>query len=468
MKFNFSRLILISILIVFLTSCLGTTDVATYSANPCIKMLTFTANDSIPYLSTASFNLIESNPALKDSIIINLDSLPYKTRVDSVNPVFTFYSTGGAKLYFNPIGYKYHNKDSAILTGTDTVDFRQPVKIRNWSANGKVYKDYWINVNVHKVDPEFYNWSKLSEGISNVNATSQKAVILNDQIFYYQNDGSNSYLQTSMDGNSWYTKTPSGLPANIPLTDITQFNGSLYMTRDGYNIYSSTDGITWSKQSLSLFTFKSLLFVLNNQLWAVVQASDASYHFATSSDGTVWAMIDEIPSNFPISDFASVTYTSPTGKAESIVIGGFSPSGHVLINRWSTQDGKYWVDFSNENHNLDTLGIGASVITYDKKLFIFGYKTDDGTTLFKVSKDEGLTWQIPDVLRNFLPVGFQTRFYPSAVVLKPLIVKGAQAASMKEQINESNKIFVIGGKSGTTVFSDVLEGKLNRVNFLRQ
>jgi hypothetical protein len=461
MKFNRFRLLFFLSAIILLSSCLGTTTVTTASTDPTFVSLKFQVNDSIPYLSSAVFTLV-------DKTIVNVDSLPFKTRIDSVYPTFTFVSTAGAKFYFPISGYKY-KKDSAIVTGTDTVDFRQPVRIRNWAADGKTSVEYYIQVNVHQVDPEKYTWSKVSDNLNSINATSQKTVILNNTIFYYLNDGSNAYVYTSTDGYNWNQSTVTGLPVNTPLTDMIQFNGKLYLTKDGSNFYSSTDGLNWTKKSVSAYTFNSLLYVLNGQLWAVVQSNGNNY-FAISSDGNFSdtdITTGTIPANFPVRDFASVSYSSSTGKPKVLVLGGYSPTGVPLKNNWSSEDGVYWVDFSTESHTLDTLAIGASVIAYDSKLFVFGLRTDNGASHYKVSLDEGLSWQKPDTAHNLLPVNYIPRSYQSAVVFMPLAVKDV-ATSTREQILKSNRIFIIGGKSETTSFSDVWTVKLNRKNFLRQ
>ena len=118
---------------------------------------------------------------------------------------------------------------------------------------------------------------------------------------------------------------------------------------------------------------------------------------------------------------------------------------------------------------MDTLSLGASVISYDNKLLVFGNRTDNaGKNYYRVSKDEGLSWQVPDTLRNFLPAGYSPRNYQSVVVFKPLALKGVQSPALKSQILQSNRIFIVGGKSGSASFSDVWTGKLNRKNFLRQ
>lgn len=467
MKFNQFRFVFFLAVILALSSCLGTTTDVTVSSNPCFSSLVFKANDSIPKLNTAVFSL-QFDASLNDSVIVNLDSLPYKTRVDSVYPTFSFKSSAGAKLHF-PLGYKY-KKDSAVITGNDTIDFRKPIWVKNYASDAKTYRIYTIKVNVHQVDPELYQWNKAkATNINSINATSQKTVLLNDKFFYYLNDGTSSYLYTSTDGYSWGSATVSGLPVSTPLTDMIQFNSKLFLTRDGFNIYSSSNGTEWTKKSASDFTFKSLAFVLNGQLWAVVQSvSDATYHFANSNDGDVWSMVGAIPTGFPISDFASVSFSTITKQTKAVILGGYSVDGSQLKNNWSTEDGVYWVDFSTENHTLDTLSVGASVIRYDDKLFVFGTYNISNKNFYKVSVDEGLSWQIPDTLHNYLPAGLMSRNYQSVVVFKPTAYDKVNSAGLQNEIIKSNRIFIIGGKLGSTVYSDVWTGKLNRKNFLRQ
>lgn len=471
MKFNQFRLLFFLSPLILLSSCLGTTTVTATSDDPTFVSLTFAKNDSIPYLSTAVFTLA-------DNTIVNLDSLPYKTRIDSVYPTFKFVSTAGARFYF--LGGNKYKKDSATVTGTDTIDFRQPVRIRNWASDGKTYSPkYEITVNVHQVDPEVYNWSKVIGDLNSTNSTSQKTIIKNDTLFFYSNDGTSSKLNVSIDGYAWNDQSVklSGLPVNTPLNDMILFNGKLYLTQDGVNIYSSSNGFNWTKKAVSDFKFKSLAYVLLNdqqqlQLWAVVQSNaDASYRFAITKDGVNWGLsAGTLPDNFPVKDFASVSYSSSTGKAKVLVSGGYSATDNVnaLKNNWSSEDGVYWVDFSTENHTLDTLAVGASIISYDNKLFAFGTRRDRVGNCFKVSKDEGLSWQIPDIKRNKLPLDLSLRNYQSVVVFKPSSLKGVQTPDKKQQILLSNRIFIIGGFLGTTSSSDVWTGKLNRKNFLRQ
>jgi len=469
MKFTFFRVILFSFILGIFSSCLGSSDTTTVSSSPYFSSLVFKSNDSIPYLSTAAFTLSEYNAAIKDSIIVNLDSLPYGTRIDSVYPTFTFKSSAAIRLYYLP-GNKY-KRDSVWLTGTDTIDFKQPVRVRNYATDGKTYKEYTVKTNVHQVNPEAYQWRKASDNLGQAGLKNQKAITRNDTIFYYQNDGTNGFLNISTNGYSWTQKTVNGLPVKTPLNDMTLFKGQVFVSKDGFNLYSSSNGINWIKKSLTEFSFKSLLFVFNEQLWAVVQASDASYHFANSADGIIWTMRGTIPNNFPVSDFASVSFKSPTGKERVLVTNGYSANGSIEYNRWTTEDvnGVNWIDFNTENGTLEDLEVGGSIISYDNKLLAFGLNSD-GTSLYKISKDEGLSWQVPDTALNILPAAYRAnlRQYQSVVVFKAKTYDKINSATLKEEIINSNKIFIIGGKFYTTTYSDVWTGKVNKKSFLRQ
>jgi len=457
MKLNFFKLSLLSSFVVLLSACLDTTTETTaISSNPCFVSLTFAANDSIPNIEDAVFTL-EYDALLNDSIIVNLDSLPYQTRIDSVNPTFSFYSTAGARLIFE--------KDSVDISGTDTIDFSQSVKLRNYASDGVTSKAYNIKVNVHKVEPEWYVWSKVID-LDTHQATSQKAIVLKNILFYYLNNGTTNYLYKSADGYNWTTAPVSNLPNNVTFSDLTAFNDSLYITDNNF-IYKSANGSDWTAQSVTNYNVKSILFSLNSKLWAVTQSKsdNSKYYFANSSDGIVWAVITSnvIPDRFPVNDFSALSFSSRTGKPKAIVIGGTDSESKIMS--WSTENGTYWTTFSIENNTLDTLATGASIIPYDNKLLLFGKRTDKVSNHFKQSIDEGLSWQIPDSTYNYLPTNYNYRSYQSAIVFKPATYNATIPLVEKQT---TNRIFVIGGKNETGILSDIWTGKLNRKNFMIQ
>ena len=445
MKFYFLKFICLFCVAVALSGCLNTNDTTvTSSTNPRMTSLTLAGNDSI---TKAVFSINA------DSVTIeNVDSLPFGTPVNKAIPTFKFVSTYGALLYING------STTGKALTGKDTIDFTLPVKIKNYAADNSTTKEYTIKVNVHKVEPKLYVWSLLNGSVGAANPTSQKVIYFNNKLLYFANEGGVTNLYTSINGVSWAHANLSGLPANATMVNTVQFNSKLFYTQDGVKIYSSTDGASWTVADVSAadYTFKTMLFALNGSIWAITQSKvDSKYRIASSLDGAIWLIQNELPASFPLTDFAVLSFTSRVGgKPKVIVIGGKDANGTILNTNWNTENGTYWVNFNeNANHSksLDTLALGASLIAYDSKLFVFGTKiTNVKETQFKVSLDEGLTWKAPDSTYNKLPISYTQRNYSSVVV------------------DNSNHIYIVGGKADVTTLTDVWTGKLNSLSFIRQ
>ena len=445
MKFYFLKFICLFCVAVALSGCLNTNDTTvTSSTNPRMTSLTLAGNDSI---TKAVFSINA------DSVTIeNVDSLPFGTPVNKAIPTFKFVSTYGALLYING------STTGKALTGKDTIDFTLPVKIKNYAADNSTTKEYTIKVNVHKVEPKLYVWSLLNGSVGAANPTSQKAIYFNNKLLYFANEAGVTNLYTSINGVSWAHANLSGLPSNATMVNTVQFNSKLFYTQDGVKIYSSTDGASWTVADVSAadYTFKTMLFALNGSVWAITQSKvDLKYRFASSVDGTIWLIQNELPVGFPLTDFAAVSFTSRVGgKPKAIVIGGKDVNGAILNTNWNTENGTYWVNFNeNASHSksLDTLALGASLISYDSKLFVFGTKKDNvAVPQYKVSLDEGLTWKAPDTLYNRLPKTYTQRNYSSVVV------------------DNSNRIYIVGGKANAAILTDVWTGKLNSLSFIRQ
>lgn len=462
MTHQFFRFFIFSLALVVLSSCLWEEEDTIPSSDPRFVSLTFGANDSVPALRYASFSFAYDS-LLMDSIIVNLDSLPYQTRIDSVFPSFAFKSTSAAFLLLrDSLGTGI---DTIAVTGNDTIDFTKVIAIRNIAADEITERTYKIKVNVHQVQPELYHWKKLISSVYAHSGSVQKAVLFDSKFFFYVSSGVNNYLYTSTDAVSWSTATLSGLPLYPDLRRIMHFGDALYLLHEDGTIYTSTDGYSWQILVANLpgHGFTALLFELENQLWSIVQNTATEVHyFARSTDGLAWTVAEALPASFPVSDFAAVSFKSRTNKPKALVVGGFAADGTLLSKSWSVEynvNNQYnWVDFSLENSTLDTLS-GASIIAYADKLLLFGGMDNDNNVVDKYyieSIDEGLSWRMTDTTFNSitdydLDYSYEPRSYQSVV--------------HKEDTHE---IYLFGGRSKFMVFTDVWRGKLNKLSFKRQ
>jgi len=468
MKQHLYKFLVVMLAVVSLSSCLWDDDKTVLSDNPNFVSLKFAKNDSIPGLEKAVFTL-EYDSILIDSVIVNLDSLPYNTRIDSVFPAFVFRSTYASFLIMkDSLGT---GLDTIPLTGKDTVDFSRVTAVINYAADWTVKpKTYPIKINVHLVEPELYVWHKKVDHIFNHSADVQQAVYFNNQFLFYVSSGGVNYLYTSVDAVNWTSATISGLPASANFRGISWFDGKLYLAHQNGLIYSTTDGINWIGVNPAIpgHVINNLLFVLENNLWGIFkQDANSLYYFATSQDGIAWQINGVIPVNFPVTDYAALAFTSRTGKPKAVVIGGNASDNTPLSTVWSVQknvNNEYkWVNFTLDNPGLDSLS-GTSLIRYDDKLLLFGgiinKQGDIVGTGYMESMDEGLSWRNTDSTYNVIQDTEKNIVYPSR--------------SYQSVIHNSatHYIYLIGGKNkganGVNVFSDVWVGKLNRMSFIRK
>lgn len=423
-----------------LNSCLNKeyTTVET-SDNATVLSLKFDENDSIPHLDEAEFIIDNDN-----NLIYNKDSLPYQTRIDSVFPSFTFASTAGAALIVDG--------DTMYLTGNDTVDFTvQPVKLINYASDGIHFKEYDIYVNVHQVEPELFVWTQLCEAVYQHEGSSQKALQKDGAFYVLVSSGLKNYLYVSEDASQWQAHAVEGLPQNMDFRQALVFNGKFYVASAG-KLYASDDASVWNETSHSDYEFVNLLYVFNDELWAVVRnVQTGAITFAGSRDAQTWMEGVALPEKFPMSDYAAFTFESRTGKAKAMVMGGITAEGVVCNTRWCTEDGSLWVDYSVEQPEFGSLS-GAAVVYYADRLLMFG-GVDANNQLFEgpilESYDEGLHWAAPDTTLNKLPDTYAVRTNQSAFVY-------------------GTSIYLFGGRTRTQVFSDMWKGKLNKMDFSQQ
>lgn len=457
----FSFLIFITIVSLF-TSCFKDDKEVTLSSDPSFYSLKFAKNDSIPGLERAIFTY-EYDAALGDSVIVNLDSLPFQLRIDSVYPTFTFRSSAGQYLIMkDALGT---GKDTVFLTGKDTIDFNRVLSIRNFATDGTPSKDYNIKVNVHQVAPEMYVWRRTVPEVYAHDASVQKVVFFKNKFFFYAGSAENNYLYTSDKALLWKSEVINGLPLNCNFTNITAFNDKLYVPHGDGKIYSSADGYTWTGLNPGNvgYIINNLLFVLDNNLWSVFKhQATQQYYFSTSTDGAVWQMKEKLPADFPIADFGAYSFTSRNNKPKAIIVGGYDADGDLLSSVWSVQKNTFdeykWIDLGKDSKGPLTPLSGVAIVQYDDKLLLFGGMTISKGIIdrpYKESIDEGLTWKHTDTIYNVIndlsiPLSYQPRSYQSVV----------------HDATEHN-IYLFGGKTRNMVFSDVWVGKLNRLSFLR-
>jgi hypothetical protein len=472
MKFYPFQILIIVLLSISFTACdwLDTNTDTTTSSNANFVSLRLTAvHTTDAAVANAAFT-VEWDKDLNDSVIVNLDSLPYNTAIDTVLPTFSFYSTYQAFVYrTNDTG----GIDSVLITGKDTLNFNKVVAIKNTASDQIAKKTLKIKVNVHKVDPEKYIWRKAVDQIYTNAAYIQKAIMLNDTIRFFTSTGLTTSLYTSVNGSDWSDRTPvPTLPDNALLENIVAFGNKAYLFHNDSLIYSTKDGKNWSRKPFadSPYNFKNLLYEFKGELWGLVQTkSDSEYHFAKSSDGINWLILSgQVDNNFPVGGYSAVSFASRTNQPKIVVTGGYNKNGVLQDKVWSSEDGTYWLDFSKENKTFGAR-TACSLINYEDKLLAFGGMNDDGglhSLLFLQSADEGLSWK--DVDSATMTIREEYTFVRNDSTLKGYS-KYKRRFNQSVVVDKNKNIILIGGRDSIPqTFTDVWIGRLNKSVFIRK
>jgi len=446
MKKNYIILLLIAA-VAILHGCETKTSVTTYS-EALVTSLTFASNDSFPGLSKASFTIYTSSDT---GLIFNRDSLMYGTCLDSVRPKFTFnHSPNYVTIYCDT--------DTVYYTGSDTVNFNaRPCYMYVMASDNEHDKWYEIYVNVHQVDPDLYHWECVNPGVFSADGAESKALYVDGVFYLFVNNGFRTQLYTSQDAAVWSAaETVVGLPSMCAIRHIIEDDGTLYYAQD-QQLYTSTDGKTWTAEDYSGkgFTLVNMLYTFNDSIWAIAQrTSDQKLQLVNMKKGGELALVGDVLSDeFPVADFATLTFASASNRSRAMIVGGYDKAGNTVNSRWNVEwregRGYSMTNFSIEQPNFAPL-TGVSLLWYDHQFQMYGSMNADaeiGEYNILLSDDEGLNWYEPDSTKNFLPDSYLSR----------------QKASV---IKVDNDIYIIGGQSRTQTFSDVYHGWLNKTRFV--
>ncbi len=452
-----NSLILFFLSLILVVSCNSNAHVANPSSDASILGVYIQYNDSSPYASRAIFTVNQT-----DSMIYNIDSLPYGTKVDSLYLTFNFASTSGFIINDTvPEAPSFYSRTQASTMRS--INFNNPVKIKNLATDEKSFRNYTMEVRVHKVETYLHTWTELQKSITANASENQKAVLMNGDFYYFHELDAKNAVFTSSDGTYWSSeKTINGLPAGVKFRNILVFGDKMMLLHNGNEIYTSTNGTDWTKQMLvadTNYDYQALLFSFKNKVWAVAQhKTDNTVRIVSSDDGVNWTFAEKrVFTDFPVDNFAATSFKPAIGREKVIVIGGKSANGETLSTRWSAEnipgvDTLYWVNLQHRTYRLDPV-YNAGITYYGSKLLMLGGSTaydEIGDTIVQLrqSIDQGLTWRKPDESQNSIPKEYTYRTNASVIHDK-----------------ENMSMYIIGGKSNSKPLSDVWRVKVNFYGF---
>ena len=431
----------------FWVGCESSTTTTVPSSVAKLSAFSFAKVDTIPGLAAAVFTVEER---LDTGLVWNKDSMLYGTRIDSAVPRFVFAATPSSATLTFP--------DTVVaITGYDTLDFtKRPIYLTLVSADRSNKKVYEIRPTVHQVDPDLYTWTRLTDAIYPADDSEQRVVELGDDFLMLTSNGWTLNAYSSADGASWTNlEEPIGLPTGTRVRQIISDGTTLYYGQDDA-IYTSTDAIIWTAHPAT-YPVRTMVIYWNDEVWALVD-NGTGYELAIFDEDTDMLVLSGLkPSeNFPVSDFAAVSFLSSSLRNRAMIIGGFAENGQSLNTRWDIEYSEHPMPLGTyrlEEYSIDrpqfTSLTGISVIEYNNQLLLFG-GVDDKMQYFGrdilISENEGLTWTKADTTKNQLPAVYQARQKQSAIV-------------------RDNDIYLFGGQDKNSTFSDVYKGRLNSIDW---
>ena len=438
--------ILIGFLAILLLGCEKNSTTSNKSSVAKLTAFSFAANDSMPGLAAAVFTIDER---IDTGLVYNKDSILYGTSLERVVPRFTFQvAVGSARLNMPDT--------TLVLTGSDTLNFEKlPIYLTITSTDGTTTKVYEIRPTVHQGDPDLFVWTRLTDSINGYpnDESEQRVVELKDEFILIANNGFQNSVYSSADGANWTgPSTPSGLPASCRVRQIISDGATLYYA-ESKDLYSSTDAVNWTKQTMQ-YEMKTMLLYWNDLPWVLVDKEGPELAFFAADSLNLTGLRPS--QDFPVSDFASVNFNSPSGRERAMIIGGFAENGKSLNTRWNLEYSTHITDnkgyrlreFSIDQPNFSTM-TGISVVFYDDRLMLFG-GVDANQTYFGrdilISEDEGITWTQADTAKNQLPEVYTARQKQTAIV-------------------RDSYIYLFGGQNAQRTFCDVYRGKLNSIDW---
>lgn len=441
-------------LAIILVACETPTTITTSDENR-VQTFTFYEDTLNPGLTQATYKIEHrtySQEHPDTGLIYCKDSLKFGTRLDSVVPYITYKATPGSATFYLP-------NDTIISTGYDTLDLTQkPVYLQVLASDMTSERWYRIEVHAHQINPDLYVWEKLVDNIFPPQNCETKAFYINNQFVLYVNNGLSTQIYTSKDAQTWSkSNSPTNIPTPCHVRDIVQQGDALYYIAKGL-LYTSTNLYDWTITDYSASTFEpvNMLLAYDNHVWCITQErSTGKLQLATIQQKKIVPMTNidglidgYLPDNFPISDFAATAFESSSERPRAMIVGGLDINGDPLNSRWNFEylptDKKYRLkDFSISQPTFHTL-TGASIIQYNEQLMMFGGIDNDleWNSNILYSDDEGMNWYVPDTACNQLPIEYESRQNQSVIV-------------------NQKSIYLIGGQSRTTAFSDVYRGRLN-------
>jgi len=450
MKKNCLQLWFWGCVVLIMSSCLKTEEYDDMTSSNCLISSFYLQSDSIPELENVKFTIDQVN-----GLIYNKDSMPYGTEINWL--VVCQVSFVGYPSMVEV--YQHASGDSATWNQADSLDFSDYVRFDIYSADGKATKRYMTQLNIHQQVPDSMEWTCFSDRLLGKTILEQKVIERNNYLWMYVRvtDGYELYRSLATDRKTWVPVSLTGMDGKtVILSQITEYEGYLYMHASDGTLFYSTNGYAWNLMPDPTPAISVLLGTINGSeqgktssaLAAIIQ-DDNIWRFAVMDVDRQWTIGDAVPAEFPVSGFGNSSYESMFFW-HLMVIAGRDRTGQLSNATWETMTGLSWVCLTDERTSWFEKREGVMLTQYDDNLFLIGgiNASNDATKDIYISQDKGISWILVETL-IVLPETYKARGHASMLV------------------DKDNFLLLFGGKekNNANILDELWSGRINRLGF---
>ena len=450
MKKNYLRLWLMGCLVSIMSSCLGDGHEYEMDLSNCLISNFYLMNDSIPDIENVIFTIDQVN-----GLIYNKDSMPYGTKSN-----WLFVSQITFEVVPSAVDvYQAATGESLSWNWIDSLDFSDYVQYDVYSADQTATKRYIAKLNIHQQAPDSMEWEYFSDRLLGKTVQEQKVIERNNYYWMYVKAASGYELYRSpvTDRKTWLPVSLTGLDGRtMILSQITEYEGNLYMQASDGALYSSSDGVAWNSMPEQTPVVIALLGTINgseqsktSSALATIIQEDNAWYFAAMDVNHQWKKGVAVPAEFPVSGFGNASYESMF-YWHLMIAAGKDRSGGLSNAIWETMTGLSWVRLTDERKSRFEKREGVMLAQYDGNLFLIGgiKSSNEAAKDIYISQDKGFTWSIADTL-IVLPETYKARGHASLLV------------------DKDNFLLLFGGKetNSANVLDELWSGRINRLGF---
>ncbi len=351
--------------------------------------------------------------------IYNLDSLPTNVHIDKCLP--TVYAKNSGYVYVKNI-----DNDSLKAVAADSVDFTVPRVLRCYANDGSWYRDYTVEVRVHKEAQDSLYWQAKATQEAFKGLEGLRGIAFRDKLIAYgMADGKGKAFVTSAnDGNTW-TELP--LKTEGELSMVTNGVALFALSANGM-LFSSEDGEKWQEVARQE-GLTTLMAASRSELYAL---SADGRMMKSASFGVSWVE-DELEAgknNLPKRDITGLMLQAKTNADVDKVIlignrGVEEDSTAVVwskvVDNSSSAYSQKWMyqPFTQASWHKAPALEALCVVYYEGRMLLMGGKgigtcKEEPYSKILSSTDNGLTWYADE--RYYMPEGFSSLYGTYALV----------------------------------------------------